>query len=316
MSEATPLTAQHITMEATSDELRRMYLFGFTGAGKSSLISTLRTAASAPPVALIEGVALTRDPATMSMRSFDVEVRCNGETKPVAHVVDTRGWNDGTTAEAMLGEINQYVTGGEERFLWRTEDKRVACTLKRRVAQRNANANCIIIVGSPLLTEKQLREYRGLKDMLERAGLGYITGWVLTGPRKEGQPEGECLGPRKEGNLDPNFLGIVAPVNDRFVRINNYVPLGEGVEVPIDEALDRKALVLLERVVRSWANPNVEVKNTVLALWETAVNNLPTVEVTTALWSTLSLGNLVNLFVLFVVVWIVKNSSASEILRK
>eukprot|EP00727_Mastigamoeba_balamuthi_P008078 m51a1_g3891 hypothetical protein (762) ;mRNA; f:65589-74528 len=268
-------------MEATNDDLRRrvleavgenvptVYLFGFTGVGKTSLISTLQTAARAPPAALIGGVAMTTDPACASVRSFDVEVLCNGKTKTVAHMVDTRGWADGTTAESM--------------------EEGIARTPKRRVAKRLASANCILIVGSPVLGEREVKEYRALKGMLERANLGYITGWVLTGPRTEWQPDG-------------HILGIVAPLYDRFFQISNYVPRGYGEDVPTDEAIDHQALRLLERIVCRWSDPELElVSNPVLALWETAVHNFPVDRVTNVLLSTLSPGNLVNLFVLLVV---------------
>eukprot|EP00727_Mastigamoeba_balamuthi_P008104 m51a1_g3914 putative C-tail anchored protein (306) ;mRNA; f:159585-160683 len=302
MVEATNDDLRRRVLEAVGEKVPTVYLFGFTGTGKSSLISTLQTAAKASTTALIGGVALTKDPASMSVRSFDVEVTYNSKTKPVAHMVDTRGWNDGTTAEEMYSEICQLVTGGEERFLWRTE-KRIASPLKRRVAKTHANANSILIVGSPLLSDNQLTQYRSLKDMLERADLGYITGWVLTGPREKGKP-------------DDHFRGSVAPLHDRFAKLSNYVPRGYGEDVPTDEAIDHQALLLLERIVRRWSDPELEVRNPALALWETAVQNFPVDKVTKALWSTFSPGNLVNLLVLFVVIWIVKSSSASEILRK
>eukprot|EP00727_Mastigamoeba_balamuthi_P002263 m51a1_g12033 hypothetical protein (165) ;mRNA; f:5217-5711 len=123
--------------------------------------------------------------------------------------------------------------------------------------------------------------------MLERGDLGYITGWVLTGPRNEWQSDG-------------NFLDIVAPLSDRFAKISNYVPRENGEE-PTEEAIDHQALLLLERIVRRWSDPELEsVKSPVLALWDTAVENYTMGRVTNALWSTLSLTNLINLFLLFV----------------
>eukprot|EP00727_Mastigamoeba_balamuthi_P008103 m51a1_g3913 hypothetical protein (374) ;mRNA; f:152560-157622 len=270
---------------AVGEKVPTVYLFGFTGAGKSSLISTLQTAAKASTTALIGGVA-TKKSRTKSVR--DVEVLCNGKTKTVAHMVDTRGWNEGTTADAMYDEICQLVTGGEEWFFRRTWKNRIARMFNRSVTQRHANANCIIIVGWPLLTDQQLREYRALKHMLERGDLGYITGWVLTGLRNEWQWDG-------------NFLEIVAPLSDHFAKISNYVPSENGEEVPTEDVIDHQALLLLERIVSRWSDPELEsIKSPVLALWDTAIENFTTGRVTNALWSTLSLTNLINLFLLFV----------------
>eukprot|EP00727_Mastigamoeba_balamuthi_P008106 m51a1_g3916 putative protein serine threonine (2990) ;mRNA; f:162039-172590 len=258
-----------------------VYLFGFTGAGKSSLISTLQTAARALTTALIGSVAMAKESGTMSVSATDVVVdHCCRET-PVAHMVDTRGWAEGTKAEGMYDEIYACVMGGIDGVFLRGE-KQIASPLQRRVAKTHANANCIIIVGSPLLSDQQLREYRALKDMLNRADLGHITGWVLTGPRKEGQ-------------LDDHFLDIVAPLHDRFAKISNYVPRENGEKVPTDEAIDLKALQLLESVVCQWADVELEVKSPALMLWETALRNFPKDRVAKALWSALTFSNCVSI---------------------